>query len=87
MTRAAVHTTIRELSHQISRRERKARELEGTSKYDRPGVIDDVTKQWRKVTDIEWKQRRKDAAALRVEAQPLRDALSALSDAIGKGLL
>lgn len=29
----------------------------------------------------------KPAAALRVEAQPLRDALSALSDAIRKGLL
>lgn len=84
MTKAAVHTTIRELSFQISRREQKARELT-PNQYRR--IYDSKKGEWRTQTQDERKEARKDADAILADVEPLRNALSSLAYVIGKGLI
>jgi hypothetical protein len=82
MSKAAVHTTVRELSLAISQREREARQLRRTA---RESTYHSDIKDWRRPTDAERKALERDAASLDSGLPELRAALAALSVVISKG--
>lgn len=87
MSRASLHTTVRELSTQISRREKKIRALQrDVIAYD-ARTYDPKTKEWRKPTEDERKAARKETDAIWETIQPLKAALASLSDVMARGLV